>query len=154
MGVVARKKSAKAGYHVTGAAGSIDNASSTARAAPYLVTSTGQWFYGLTRNHTDWTNLSASGEDTNVAEILERSKNMEKLLRYHVRGISLDTDSLRRMAGTVPKANPSNSSHEEQMPNMDTMTSQDPFSETEDLALDENITVQPLAHNATRPFRH
>lgn len=94
--------------------------------------------------------FSTSRDDAYVSEILERSRNMEKLLRHHVQGISLDTDNLRNLAEAIPESEVFLPPEMEGCSNSNGTTHHDPFNDTEDLTIDEKFTVQPLGHNATR----
>jgi hypothetical protein len=91
-----------------------------------------------------------SADDAMVADILERSKLMEKLLQHYVRGISLDAESLRSMAAALPNGDSANPSDIEEISYTEIQANEDSLNDTEDLTLDENFTVKPLAHNTTR----
>jgi hypothetical protein len=91
-----------------------------------------------------------SADDVMVADILERSKLMEKVLQHYVRGISLDAESLRSMAAALPNGDSANPSDIEEISYAETQADEDSLNDTEELTLDENFTVKPLAHNTTR----
>ena len=93
---------------------------------------------------------TSADNDVMVADILERSKLMEKLLQHYVRGISLDAESLRSMAAALPNGDSANPSDMEDISYTEIKANEDSLNDTEDLTLDENFTVKPLAHNTTR----
>jgi hypothetical protein len=89
-------------------------------------------------------------DDIHVLELVERSQYMEKLLRHYVSGISLDTESLRRLSDSIPTDNLDAQFPSENTQAAEDQSNEEPFNDTEDLTLDENFTVKPLAHNTTR----
>lgn len=93
---------------------------------------------------------STAGDDAYLSEILERSKNMEKILRYHVEGISFDTETLKNLADAISESENLLLSERGACSNSRNVAHDDAFDTTEDLSMDEKFTVQPLGHNATR----
>jgi len=75
---------------------------------------------------------------------------MEKLLRHHVQGISLDTENLRSLAEAIHETETPLPSEMEECLYSNETTNNDSFNDTEDVTIDENFTVKPLGHNATR----